>query len=171
MKKNLLILMAMFAFGLQNASAQDAPLKIVTNHPDLAIKVKRCAASGKTLVIDLIASNTGSDDVNEFFIHPAYCVAYDDEGNIYDGNNCAIGAKIANQQQYTYQRNAFADKTIKTKLLPGVPCKISLMLNNFSLEATSIALLQVGIMCRQLNLDGNKEEQRVKLRNIPVSRK
>ena len=171
MKKILLTLMAIFAFGLQNVCAQDAPLKIVTNHPDLSIKVKRCAASGKTLVIDLIASNTGSDDVNEFFIHPAYCVAYDDEGNIYDGNSHAIGAKIANQQQYTYQNNAFADTTIKTKLLPGVPCKISLILNNFSIESSSIALLQVGIMCRQLNLDGYKEEQRVKLRNIPVTRK
>ena len=30
MKKILLILMAMFALGLQNVSAQDAPLKIVT---------------------------------------------------------------------------------------------------------------------------------------------
>ena len=68
MKKILLILVAMFAFGIQNVSAQDAPLKIVTNHPDFNIKVKRCAASGKTLVIDLIATNTGSEDINEFCI-------------------------------------------------------------------------------------------------------
>ena len=37
MKKILLILMAMFAFGIQNVSAQDAPLKIVTNHPDFKL--------------------------------------------------------------------------------------------------------------------------------------
>ena len=49
MKKILLILMAMFAIGLQNVNAQDAPLKIVTNNPDFTIKVKRCAASEKTL--------------------------------------------------------------------------------------------------------------------------
>ena len=30
MKKILLILMTMFAFGVQNVNAQDAPLKIVT---------------------------------------------------------------------------------------------------------------------------------------------
>lgn len=41
MKKILLTLMAIFAFGLQNVCAQDAPLKIVTNNPDFTIKVKR----------------------------------------------------------------------------------------------------------------------------------
>ena len=60
MKKILLTLMAIFAFGLQNVSAQDAPLKIVTNHPDFSIKVKRCAASGKTVVLDLILNNEGN---------------------------------------------------------------------------------------------------------------
>lgn len=169
MKKILLILMAMFAFGIQNVSAQDAALKIVTNHPDLSFKVKRCAASGKTLVIDLIATNTGSDDINDFCVFPRYCAAYDDEGNVYDGNTY-IGAKVANQQKYTFQYNAFADRTITTKLLPGIPCKVTIMVKDFSLEATSIGLLQVGVKCPQLNLDGYREEQRVKIRNIPVTR-
>ncbi len=57
MKKLLLILMAMFAFGIQNVSAQDAPLKIVTNHPDFNIKISRCVANGKTVIIDLLLIN------------------------------------------------------------------------------------------------------------------
>ena len=57
-----------------------------------------------------------------------------------------------------------------TKLLSGIPCKVSLMVKDFSIEATSIGLLQVGVKCQQLNLDGWKEEQRVKIRNIPVTR-
>ena len=40
MKKILLILMAIFAFGLQNASAQDG-IKIITGHPDFKIQIKR----------------------------------------------------------------------------------------------------------------------------------
>ena len=40
MKKILLFLMVMFAFGIQNVSAQDG-IKIITNHPDFKIKVKR----------------------------------------------------------------------------------------------------------------------------------
>ena len=68
MKKILLTLMAIFAFGLQNVCAQDAPLKIVTNNPDFTIKVKRCAASGKTVVLDLILNNVGTNDVMLMFI-------------------------------------------------------------------------------------------------------
>lgn len=166
MKKFLLILVAIFAFGWQNVNAQNAPLKIVTNHPDLTVKVKRCVASGKTLVIDLIASNTGSDDINDFCILPRYCVAYDDEGNVYQ----AIGAKIANQQQYTFQLAVYDEATMSTKILPGIPCKMSLIIKDFSIEATSIGLLQVGVKCEQLNLNGFKEDQRVKIRNIPVTR-
>ena len=171
MKKIFLLLMAMFAFGLQNVNAQDAPLKIVTNHPDLAFKVKRCAASGKTIVIDLVATNTGSDDINEFRISPEFCMAYDDEGNVYEGYSGAIGVKIANQKDWAFPNPALDTRyTIITKLLPGIPCKVSLMIKDFSIEATSIGLLQVGVKCPQLNLDGRIEEQRVKIRNIPVAR-
>ena len=40
MKKILLTLMAVYAFGLQNICAQDAPLKIVTNNPDSLVSTK-----------------------------------------------------------------------------------------------------------------------------------
>ena len=85
MKKILLILMAMFAFGLQNVSAQDG-IKIITNHPDFKIKVKRCAASGKTVVIDLILTNEGTNDIEGVYVCGGAwdcSEAYDDEGNIY----------------------------------------------------------------------------------------
>ena len=57
MKKILLILMAMLALGWQNVNAQDAPIKIVTGHPDFKIQIKRCAASGNTVIIDMILSH------------------------------------------------------------------------------------------------------------------
>ena len=57
MKKILLVLTAMFAFGLQNTDAQDAPIKIVTGHPDLKVKVNRCEASGNLVIIDLTFTN------------------------------------------------------------------------------------------------------------------
>ena len=72
-----MILMAIFALGLQNVSAQDAPLKIVTNHPDFKIKVKRCAASGKTVVLDLILNNEGTNDVKiDMVVVDAWSEAY-----------------------------------------------------------------------------------------------
>ena len=92
MKKILLIMMAMFAFGIQNVCAQDA-IKIVTNHPDFKIKVKRCAASGKTVYIDLILNNTGYNDVEGLAAWGSggnASEAYDDEGNIYRDNSIKV---------------------------------------------------------------------------------
>ena len=100
MKKILLILMAMFAFGIQNVCAQDAPLKIVTNHPDFKIKIKRCAASGKTVVLDLILMNEGVNDVEGVMAFGGQgrwtwsCAeAYDDEGNIYQNESLSSDYK------------------------------------------------------------------------------
>jgi hypothetical protein len=64
MKKFLFAMMALLAITFQGLQAQ-APLKIVTNHPDFKINVKRCAASGKTVIIDLILTNEGATDVEK----------------------------------------------------------------------------------------------------------
>lgn len=151
--------------------AQTGQMTIVTNHPDLTIKVKRCVAKGRNVIIDLVAINDGVDDVGGFKIAPAITTAYDDDGNVYKGKNGAIGVKTANQSRYTLQSNAFADETPDTKLIPGVPVKISVLIPNFSKEASNIALLELGVVCRKWDMpfDWNAG-QRVVVRNIPVNR-
>ena len=166
MKKILLILMAMFVFGLQNVNAQENALKIVTNHPDFQLKVKRCAVSGTNMIIDLIANNLGSEDIPSFEVVPKYIVVYDDEGNIYD----YCGAKVANQQRYVKQWNAFDDKTPAVKIIPGVPLKISVKVEGVDKAASNIALMELGIECKAWDLYAHQEKCRVKLRNIPITR-
>lgn len=170
MRRILLVVMTMFAFGVQFVSAQDEPMSIVTNHPDFTVKVKRCVASGKTLILDFVAINTGIDNVNKFALAPILTEVYDDEGNTYRGN---IGAKVANQTNYTYQRNAFTDLTMETKLLPNVPVKFSLIIPNFSQEATSVALIEIGVVCPKWNylVNFRSFSQRLAIKNIPVMRK
>ena len=159
MKKILLILMAMFAFGLQNASAQDG-IKIVTNHPDFDIKVKRCVASGKTVIIDLILNNEGTNDVTvSSVIAGNYSVAYDDEGNIYQKGNLCV--KVANRNQYTAYTDEFMIPT-------GVPMKTSIQINNVSPSAENIARLSLCILCSAWGLN---EHKLVKFSNIPITRK
>lgn len=159
MKKILLILMAMFAFGLQNVSAQDA-IKIVTNHPDFNIKVKRCAASGKTVVIDLVLTNLGTNDVEGIDVFGGAwdrSEAYDDEGNIYKD----IRVKVANKSQYD------GTDTGPFNIPTGVPMRVSIQINNVSTSAESIARLKLIVDCRQWDINGNKP---VKFSNIPISR-
>lgn len=166
MKKVLFLLMAMFAFGFQSVNAQDEPIKIVTGHPDLKVKVKRCAASGKTIVLDLVVSNEGARDVERFALLgcPAWerGEAYDDEGNIYnEPNGGRILLKVTNGASYEPYTNEF-------RLLSGIPMRVSVRIEDFSTSATSIAFLKLGVDCDELGLgDHNKS---ITFRNIPISR-
>ena len=161
MKKILLIMMAMFAFGIQNVSAQDA-IKIVTNHPDFKIKVKRCAASGKTVIIDLVLNNTGTNDVEglEAFGGGNLSEAYDDEGNIYQDNNLKV--KVANRQNLEkYGSGRF-------NIPAGVPMKLSVSIEGVPQSAESIARLKLHIKCDAWGL--GYPDKFVKINNIPITR-
>ena len=162
MKKILLTLMAIFAFGLQNVCAQDAPLKIVTNHPDFSIKVKRCAASGKTVIIDLILNNLGTSDIEKIESwggNGNFSEAYYDEGNIYQGDN--IKVRVANREGYkSYSCGVF-------KIPVGVPIKYSICLENVPASVESIARLSLEFKCERWGLNS---EKLVRISNIPIAR-
>ena len=160
MKKILLILMAMFAFGLQNVSAQDG-IKIITNHPDFKIKVKRCAASGKTVIVDLILNNTGVNDIENVEVKGGgdTSEAYDDEGNIYQRNNFKV--KVANRPDYDMYG------TGKFNIPAGVPIRLSISIEGVPLSAESIARLKILFLCSAWGLNWDKP---VKISNITISR-
>ena len=172
MKKILLFLMAIIAFGLQNLCAQDAPLKIVTNHPDFNVKVKRCAASGKTVIIDLIFTNEGANDVSKVSVNGGNgrnytqwgpSEAYDDEGNIYHN----ISVRVANYQNYTYY------ETPEIKIPVGVPMKCSVKIEGVDAAAQSIARMELFVNCPEWAIGhlGNSETAKpVKFSNIPIKR-
>ena len=157
MKKVLLIMMTMFAFGLQSVSAQDKPIKIVTGHPDFNLKITRCVASGKNVVLDMVVTNLGENDVEQFKVHGSgYATkVYDDQGNIYDTD---INVKIANKQYTT--------GAIEIKLVSGVPTKYSLMIGNVSPRAESLVLIEPDIWVPAWKT----EYTTVKIRNVPITR-
>ena len=156
MKKVLFLLMTMIVFGFQRINAQDA-IKIVTGHPDLKIKVTRCVASGKNVVLDMTVTNMGDTDAPEFGVHGSNWATkiYDDQGNIYEKD---IKVKIANKD-YTTDRYFI-------KLVAGVPFKFSIMVSEVSPQAESFVLVEPDIYCEFWSI--NKDT--VKLRNIPISR-
>jgi hypothetical protein len=160
MKKFLFLMMALFAISFQGLQAQ-APLKIVTNHPDFKIKVKRCAASGKTVIIDLILTNEGATDVEQIMGFGGYygSEAYDNEGNIYQQN--AVKVRVANRPSYSDANSG------EFKIPEGVPMKYSVCLENVPISTESIARLTLHFDCQKWGLNGSKM---VKISNIPISR-
>ena len=161
MNKILLTLMAIFAFGLQNVCAQDAPLKIVTNHPDFKIKIERCAASGKTVVIDMLFSNEGTDDADGVSVVTNFegrqCEAYDSEGNVYRQSISAYAKGLSDQ--YGNVKNF--------SLIPDVPMKIRITIDEFSETAEKIARLRLRVDCRKWKIGSGKL---VEIRNVPITR-
>ena len=160
MKKVLLFLVAMFTFGLQNISAQDG-IKIVTNHPDLKIKVKRCAASGKTVILDLVLNNVGVNDVEDVLVNGGSngSEAYDDEGNIYQSG--ALKVRVANRTEYDSGNTGYFS------IPAGVPMKLSVSIEGVPQSAESIARLKLIFHSSAWNLDRDKP---VRINNIPISR-
>ena len=156
MKKIIMILMAIFAFGLQKTYAQDG-IKIVTGHPDFKLKVTRCAASGKNVVLDMVVTNLSDNDIERFKVHGSEYATkvYDDQGNIYEED---INVKIANKQ---YTTDAY-----EIKLVAGVPTKYSLMIANVSPQAETLVLVEPDIWVPEWKIDLNT----VKIRNVPITR-
>lgn len=161
MNKYLFILLSVFLFGIPNVKAQDDPMKIVTNHPDFKIKVQRCAASGKTVVIDMQFINQGPTDVeNVSVICWAYgysqSEAYDNEGNIYKEMSASVSG------------NSGANgNTPRFSILADVPMKVRLTIEGVSPSVESIARLKLCVNCEAWKLDSDKQ---VEIRNIPISR-
>jgi hypothetical protein len=156
MKKILIILMSMFAIGIQNVSAQDG-VKIVTNHPDFNIKVKRCVANGKTVVIDMVFTNNSENDVDmSIGVGNGWTIIHDDQGNEY--GNGKITLKIANKEPNGW----WEDFT----LIAGVPTNVKWTIKDVPVSVEQIARMLFMTRCGALSLNDSK----TMIRNIPISR-
>lgn len=166
MNRILLLFATLFVFGLQAISAQDDPLTIETGHPDLSVKIKRCVASGKTIIIDAILKNMGDSEKNiEIWTMQTgnmepHSSAYDDEGNTCqpckNGKNIwvAVG-RIPSDGDW---------KTGSFKLIPNIPTKVSFKIVGMPNSAQYLSLFDFDVR-GDYNLD-----ERVKMTNIPISR-
>lgn len=134
---------------------REGAFKLVTNHPDFKIKVRRCEASGKTCVIDLIIENVSSADVN---IGTGYgngrLIAYDDEANRYE----SIKVSVGNNQWIWYENRL---------LMSCVPMKARIQIEGVVESATMFRRLDWWIDSEAWGLNKNKP---IKFINLPISR-
>lgn len=154
MRTIVLILMAMFAFGLQNVCAQDE-LKIVTGHPDLKIQVKRCVANGDQVFVDLTFMDE-AEDVKAAILSDGWSEVHDSEGNSYSGYP-NLFCKIGNGE-YTTLPPAFT-------LIEGVPVKVSFKLVKVPSSVEFIARMKIRMESKKYGVPNY-----VTIKNIPISR-
>lgn len=138
---------------------REGAFKLITNHPDFKIKVRRCEVSGKTCVIDLILENVGSSDVT-IRVQSSHghddLIAYDDEANEYKFIKLSVGSK--------WIPTAYSESTT---LLAGVPVKARIQIEGVAESATMLRRLDWRITSNAWGLDRNKP---IKFINLPISR-
>ncbi len=141
--------------------SQDGGIRIVTGHPDFKIQVTRCAASGKTVVMDMVFQNIGTSDVNDMDLAPGddRTEVMDTEGNTYGRGRGGIYIKVGNGEFEGFWTGKFA-------LIPGVKRKVTMKINNVSESAESLARILIFIECRTWGLDGKF----IQIRNVPITR-
>lgn len=144
-------MLAMF-IAPSSANAQQRNMTIVTNNPEFSVKVKSCAASGKTIIITLMLENLGTNDVVVDFNNGG---AYDDQGNFYQ-----VSTKFTNEENYTKWSPGWT-------LLPEVPAKLQVKMEGVPVDVENIPRLQLRIRC---SVWGLSDEKPVTIRNIPVTR-
>lgn len=131
--------------------------KIVTHHPDLKIKLRRCEVNGKTCIIDFIITNYGADTGITLSGRNGYIgesEAFDDEGNIY-----TPAVQLAN--------SGIREDDVSCTLLNDVPIKARLQIEGVSSSATMFKRIHLVASCRTLGLNSNKP---IMFYNIPISR-
>lgn len=137
--------------------------QIVTGHPDFKVKVTRCEASGKNVVLDMVFTNVSAQDVEKWEIWVRNCcpyksVVYDSEGNIYNGDNLSV--KISNGDY----RHGYDN----LKMISDVPMKVSLMITGVPANVESLARVDLQVNVPIFNINGY--EAPMKIKNIPIAR-
>lgn len=139
---------------------QKGGFKIVTNHPDLVIKLRRCKVSGKTCVIDLLVTNVGDKDARVKFYGGAYeSFAFDDEGNQYNEGQFITG--IGNSRFTQYETGDFP-------LLSNSPVKARIQIEGVAEEATIFTRIQWNALSREFGLEYSKKC--ITFYNVPITR-
>lgn len=140
--------------------SQDGGISIVTGHPDFKIQVTRCAASGKTVVMDMLFQNIGTSDVNDMNLEAGHgsTEVMDTEGNTYKGWEY-ISIKVSNGEFSNGDTGYFA-------LIPGVKRKVTMKINNVSESAESLARILIYTNCKTYGLNGKF----IQIRNVPITR-
>ena len=153
--KKLFLFVVLMAMSGVYALAQTTGMKIGAIHPDLKVKMTRCEAAGRTVVIDLVFENVGGNDV-DFRIWGGdnnRSVAYDDEGNVF--NNLRV--KVGNSDMSTWY--------VKQILPAGVPLKGRIQIEGVPESSTVFRRIDLHVESEAWNLD-----KKIKISNVPISR-
>lgn len=157
--KKLCLIVALMTISGVYAFAQTSGPKIVSVHPDLKVRITRCEAAAKTVVVNLVFENVGSTDT-KISCNPAACSAYDDEGDKFSGWQFSVSIANGNLIEGTYYGTP-------RELLPSdIPVKAKIQIEGVPESATMLRRID---LCMSSDEWGFRNKV-VKITNVPISR-
>ena len=144
-----------FADPVTSSSSSTPQMKITTNSPYMKVSITKCAANGKTVILEFKMINTSGEDANGVGLWAEKIVVYDDQGNEYKA-----GLKFANKEfnMYGWQAHDF---------IADIPIKVAIQVEGVSSAAESLARVTLPFDHNKLGL---KADSPITLRNIPITR-
>lgn len=151
---SLVILTSLGAF------AQSKGMTLISGNPDFKVKVTRCEASGKTVVLDMVFENVGPRDVDVEFQPYRWLLAYDDEGNKYGDNDGKVKLFLAGRELSRIQ------------LPTDVPLKARVQIEGVPMSAQVLKRVDIYWYCPDWggNAMGGSNGKMIKMTNVPISR-
>ncbi|MFI3319060.1 MAG: hypothetical protein SNH88_07735 [Rikenellaceae bacterium] len=146
------------AAALMAVLCVDAQVRIESPHPDLDVKITRCAYASGTVVVDFIITNFGGEEKFEVYgsHSSATTTAYDDEGNQYTRINSELSVGLLSQG---------LSNSYKEMVLPqDIPMKFRVQVKNVSAQASKFPLLKVSM--RSFGAMGLSKEKPILIRNL-----
>ncbi len=135
------------------ALSANAQVKIQSPHPDLDVKITRCANANGTVVVDMVITNFGIDE--EIRLEESWIKMYDDEGNSYDNENSKIRFGFPNKEIVWRGKFAFPQ---------DIPLKFRIQFGDISNHASSFSLIKMGISSN--GAMGLSEDKPLLIRNL-----
>lgn len=123
------------AFVLLLAVGATAQVRIESPHPDLKIKITCCAYASGTVIIDMVLTNMGAEEL-VYFYADGRTTAFDDEGNQYPSGNYDISLGLANK--------ALAN-VAQVTLPKEVPLKFRVQIDKVDANASSLSLVKISV--------------------------
>ncbi len=122
----------------------NAQVKIESPHPDLDIKITRCAYASGTVVVDMVITNFGAEEQitigNAHYSDHPHIEAYDDEGNFY--------AKWVSDIKVGVPNVGLRSGNYGLTLPQDIPLKFRVEFSGISDYANKFALVKIPMMSR-----------------------
>ena len=139
--------------------------RIESPHPDLSVKISRCVEASGTVVVDMVMTNLGKDDIIRFGFTPLMgpFEAYDDEGNVYKTTNTKISFGLVS---LGLSDDGFVDITFPQ----DIALKVRLQVEKVDKNASKFSLIKMPVSSVSSNRPLALSDKLIQIRNLEFER-